>query len=72
MPVQAPDQPLNLEPVAGVAIKVTLVPKVKLCEQVEPQLIPAGLDATVPFPAPALPTPSVSVRSAKLALTEVV
>ncbi|HEY3550370.1 MAG TPA: hypothetical protein VGK69_04895, partial [Gaiellaceae bacterium] len=61
VPVQAPDQPLKVEPAAGVAVRVTLVPEVKSCEQVEPQLIPAGLDVTVPLPEPALLTLSVAV-----------
>jgi hypothetical protein len=52
----APDQPAKPEPVAAVAVKVTCVPFVKSCEQVEPQLIPAGELVTVPDPLPALET----------------
>jgi hypothetical protein len=51
-----PLQPENVEPAAGLAERVTLVPAGKLPEQVVPQLIPAGKLVTVPLPAPALPT----------------
>jgi len=53
VPVQAPDQPVKLEPAAGAAVSVTDVPLLKLAEQVLPQLIPAGLLVTVPVPVPA-------------------
>ena len=52
----APDQPVKFEPVAGVAVNVTTVPFVYELEQVAPQLIPAGLDVTVPLPFPLLDT----------------
>ncbi len=52
VPVQAPDHPAKVEPVDGVAVRLTVVPLSKLAEQVEPQLIPAGLLVTVPFPLP--------------------
>ena len=58
-----PDQPVNVEPVAGVAVSVTDVPYVKLFEQVAPQLIPAGLDVTVPLPFPLLETESPKLSS---------
>jgi len=48
-----PLQPLKVEPAAGVAVRVTAVPLVKLAEQVAPQLIPAGALVTVPLPVPA-------------------
>ena len=51
-PVQSPLQPAKLEPDAAVAVRVTTVPVVKLAAQVEPQLIPAGLEVTVPKPVP--------------------
>ena len=50
VPVQAPLQPINVEPAVGVAVRVILVPAGKLAEQVEPQLIPAG--SLVMFPEP--------------------
>ena len=52
-PVQAPLQPVKLEPAAAAAVSVTLVPSVKSAWQVAPQAIPAGLLVTVPLPAPA-------------------
>ena len=53
VPVQAPDQLVNVEPAAGAAVNVTDVPLLKLAEHVLPQLIPAGLLVTVPVPVPA-------------------
>jgi hypothetical protein len=54
VPVQAPLQPLKLEPVAGVAVRVTLLPEMKSALQVAPQSMPVGLLVTVPVPVPAL------------------
>jgi hypothetical protein len=65
VPEQSPDQPEKLEPLAGVAVSVTLVVSAKACEQVEPQSIPAGLDVTVPVQTPALPTLRSPVRAGK-------
>jgi hypothetical protein len=48
VPVQAPPKPLKVYPDAGVAVRLTLVPLLKLAVQVEGQLIPAGLLVTVP------------------------
>ena len=53
VPVHAPDHPPNVEPAAGVAVKVTFEPLLKLALHVVPQLIPAGLLVTVPLPVPA-------------------
>jgi len=50
VPLQAPLQPSKVEPAVALAVNVTLVPLEKLTEQVEPQLIPAGDDVTVPLP----------------------
>ncbi len=50
MPVHAPLNPEKLYPAAGVAVKATVVPSVKLAEQVVGQSIPAGLLVTVPLP----------------------
>ena len=58
VPLQAPLQPANVEPAAGIAVKVTTVPLVKLAEQVAPQEIPAGELTTVPVPLPL----SITVR----------
>lgn len=69
VPEQAPLQPVNTEPDAGVATRLTDVPDEYCAEQVAPQLIPAGLLVVVPVPVPAGVT--VSVKSwAKFALRE--
>jgi hypothetical protein len=52
-PLQAPDQPENVEPAAAVAVNVTTALSAKSCEHVEPHSIPTGLDVTVPAPVPA-------------------
>jgi hypothetical protein len=56
VPVQAPLQPANVEPAAGAAVRVTLVPELKLALHAAPQLMPVGDEVTVPLPVPALPT----------------
>src|SRR5207253_1418283 len=56
-----PLQPVKAEPAAGLAVRVTAVPLAKLAEQIAPQLIPAGLLATVPAPAPAAETVTTHV-----------
>lgn len=53
-PEQAPLQPEKVLPVVATADKVTLVPLLKLAEQVEPHEIPEGLLLTVPIPVPDL------------------
>jgi len=52
VPLQAPDHPTNVEPVTGVAVKVTLEPLLKLALHLVPQLIPAGLLVMIPAPFP--------------------
>jgi len=70
VPVQPPPlQPENVEPAAGVAVKVTAVPLANGAEQVVPQETPVGALVTVPDPVPALLTVSVNVCSAKVAVT---
>src|SRR6266850_7627230 len=60
VPVQPPPlQPVKVEPAAGAAVSVTIVPVVNDAEQVVPQAMPAGVLVTVPLPAPALETVSV-------------
>jgi len=71
VPEHAPLQPVKVEPPAGLAVKVTDVPELYEAEQVAPQLIPAGLEVTVPLPVPDLPTDRVNACTAKLAVTEV-
>ena len=56
---QPPPQPVNLEPVAAVGVRITTEPSGKDAEQVGPQLIPAGDEVTVPVPAPLFVTVSV-------------
>ena len=46
-----PDQLARYEPMAGVAVSVTIEPFVKGNAQIAPQLIPAGLEITVPVAA---------------------
>ena len=58
VPLQAPDQPANVEPDAAVAVSLTDVPLANLALQVDPQLMPDGLLVTVPVPVPALWTVS--------------
>jgi hypothetical protein len=52
VPVHAPDQPANVDPLAAVGVSVTAVPLLKVALQVCPQLMPAGLLVTVPVPVP--------------------
>ncbi|MCB0862107.1 MAG: hypothetical protein KDB66_02710 [Solirubrobacterales bacterium] len=59
VPVQAPDQPVNDEPVPAVGVNVTSVPKSKSAVQLEPQFTPAGAEVTVPEPAPDFETVKV-------------
>ena len=49
-PLQAPLKPEKVNPVAGVALRLTAVPGVKLAVQLVGQLIPAGVLVTVPLP----------------------
>jgi hypothetical protein len=53
VPVHAPDQPVKVEPVFGVAVSVMAVPLAKLAEHVVPQVMPAGELLTEPPPVPA-------------------
>src|ERR1700681_4437136 len=54
-----PAQPVRTEPEDGVAVRVTVVPLAYGAEQVAPQLIPAGLELTLPLPVPCGITVSV-------------
>jgi hypothetical protein len=71
VPEQAPLQPAKEEPAAGAAVRVIGVPEGKDCEQVAPQLMPAGLLLTVPAPAPLLVTDRVTGSRLKVAVTAV-
>ena len=59
LPLHAPLQPAKVDRHLGVAVRVTLVPFVKLALQLKPQLMPVGVDFTVPEPVPAFATVSV-------------
>jgi hypothetical protein len=65
-----PVQPAKVEPDAGVGVKVTTVPLLKVDEQAVPQLIPAGELVTVPLPVPALMMERVKVCAAVLAIPQ--
>ena len=54
VPEQAPLQPTKMELASVVAVRLTTVPELKLAVQVLPQLIPTGLEVTVPVPVPLL------------------
>src|SRR5947209_10187408 len=55
MPEQLPpDQPANVDPESGVAVRVTWVPSSNWAEHVDPQSIFGGELVTVPVPAPDL------------------
>ena len=56
MPLQAPLQPVNVESELGATSNVTEEPLFSVCEQVDPQSMPAGELVTVPVPVPALVT----------------
>ena len=72
VPEQPPPlQPVNVEPAAGVALKVTAGPPGNAAEHVAPQEIPAGLLVTVPVPVPLGLTVRVKVWTAKVAITVV-
>lgn len=58
-PEQAPLHPVNREPDAGVAVRVTVVPSSNSAEQVAPQSIPEPL--TAPLPPPPLETVSANL-----------
>jgi hypothetical protein len=50
VPLQAPPQPVKLQPLAGASFSVTCLPLAKLALQVEPQLMPVGELLTAPLP----------------------
>lgn len=58
-----PDQPVKVEPDAGVAARIAVAPLVTFAVQVEPQLMPAGEEVTVPLPVPLLLTLKLCVAA---------
>ena len=72
VPVQPPPlQPAKVEPVAGLAVRDTLLPAGKDAAQLAPHAIPAGALVTVPAPAPVLLTVNATGCGAKVAVTVV-
>lgn len=69
-PVQSPLHPVKLEPVAAVAVSVTL--PLKGAAHVDPQSIPAGAEVTNPSPVPPFATVRVNVvgGGANVAVTD--
>src|SRR5262245_57527802 len=70
--VQAPFHPANVEPVAGAAVKVTVVPLANEAKHVVPQEIAGGALVTVPLPVPDFVTVSENDvgNSVNVAVTE--
>jgi len=68
VPVQAPLHPANTEPAEAEAVNVTTAPDPNSAVQLVPQLIPAGLDVTVPVPAPSLATDRPKAGTVAVAL----
>jgi len=70
VPVQPPPlQPVNVEPALGAAVRTTDWPKSYEEEHVAPQVMPAGVELTVPAPVPAFATVTANVCSVKVAVT---
>src|SRR6266702_3468005 len=65
----SPLQPANVEPLAATAASVTLVPELNGALHVLPQVIPAGLEVTVPLPVPAFTIVRVKGWTLKMAVT---
>ena len=59
--MQAPLHSLNSEPEVAAGLRVTSVPSSYSASQVAPQLIPAGVEVTVPVPLPDLETVSLNL-----------
>ena len=71
VPEHAPVHPPNTEPGAtGVAVRTTVLPLLKLAEQVAPHVMPAGELLTDPEPVPASVTVIGNVAVLKFALTD--
>lgn len=60
LPLQPPAQLTKVEFAAGVSVRVTEVPEIKLALQVGAQAIPEGVLATLPVPVPAKLTVSTT------------
>src|SRR5439155_20503779 len=64
-------QRLKVEPVMGVAVRVTNVPIGEVAEQAVPQSMPAGVRVTIPLPVHALTTVRANHCTSKVAVTVV-
>lgn len=62
LPVQAPLQPVKVEPGVAIGVNVTMVPRAKFAEHVAPQLMPAGDEVTKPLPVPSSMTDTETSR----------
>jgi hypothetical protein len=71
VPVQAPLQPANVEPAAGVAVSVNCVPGDTVSEQSLPHEMPAGALVTLPVPLPLRVTVSPTGAGLNVAVTVV-
>lgn len=60
VPEHLPVHPANTAPTAGSAVNVTRVPETKEWLHAVPQLIPAGVDVTLPCPTTVVDTENVS------------
>ena len=65
-----PVHPVKPDRRAGLAVRVTVTLLAYEAEQVDPQLIPAGLDVTVPPPSPLLVTVSEKNCRLNVAVTD--
>jgi len=52
----SPPQLANCDNPSGMAVSVTIIPSANVAEHVGPQLMPEGIELTVPPPAPCLLT----------------
>jgi hypothetical protein len=69
VPLQAPDQPVKVDPTVAPAVSVTTVPSAKVGLQAPGQETPAGDEVTVPEPVPAITTLSEPGPGRKVAVT---
>jgi len=69
VPVHAPLQPANTDPVPGVAVSVTTEPVSNGTLHVARQLSPSGLEVTLPEPAPAFATVRANCTMSQVAVT---
>jgi len=69
VPEHEPDQPIKVEPAAGVWDRATVLSAMNAAAHVPPQLMPAGVLETVPAPVPDLVTVSVNVVGMNVAVT---